>query len=130
MVKVVLSPEHPSLTVLDLGVKFENGRAAVKDEVAVELLNREGLGIVMEVLPDPVVEPEPTPEPVKDSVAEQVPAEPELAPASVPVRLPSARATVKTWVEFMAANEIKHPADATKPEMIKLAQKHLEGGGV
>ena len=50
----------------------------------------------------------------------------EVAAAAL-VELPSARATVKEWVTFMAEKGIEHPADATKAEMRVIAENHFRG---
>lgn len=49
------------------------------------------------------------------------------APRDTPgIALPGQRATVRDWVEFMAANGIEHPEDATKSEMRAIAIEHFE----
>lgn len=58
---------------------------------------------------------------------EDIPVTDEKAPRDTPgVSLPGQRATVREWVEFMAANGIEHPEEATKAEMHDIAVKHFE----
>lgn len=63
--------------------------------------------------PEPAAEPEP-----------EVAAEP-ATPEPNTLKLPAPRATAKTWVDFMAANNIKHPDDATRAEMRAIAEHHV-----
>ena len=67
--------------------------------------------------PSPQAAPSPAPEPAAEEAEE---------PADS--GLPSARATVKEWVTFMAEKGIEHPDDATKAEMRVIAEEHFEGG--
>ena len=110
----VFSPEYPSLRVQRLGVTFEGGRADVSKDIAERLREigpRFGL-VFADLAEDPETEAESDePAPV-DEAADN--------------GMPSARATVKEWVTYMAEQGIEHPEDATKAEMRVIAEAHFK----
>lgn len=115
----VLSPRYPELLVIKPRVKFVDGWAEVTDEVAEALkLVPSTLGLTFDgATPAPEMDVEEVEEPAEASSRED-------ASPSV-VDLPGSRASVADWVEFMAAQGIKHPDDATRAEMREIAEKHF-----